>query len=702
MSYDGQNIKPMNISIKINLSVLAILFSFLTYGQEKVYWAAEVVDVSSEYGPLEYSALQALKKPNVLPGGGDSPQAWRPKKPNKKSFIVVSFKEAINARQVAIAESENPGAVSEVYAYDDRGREYKLFTVPTRDIPTESRLLNLFFEETTYKIRSIKVVIDGKASPGYNAIDAIAISNSNIPINVFINLAAGINQSVKIKRLGENVNSDYKEQGPILSPDGQYMYFSRQRHPDNVGGEDDLEDIWYSKWNEATQSWEEAKNVGEPLNTEGPNFISSITEVNGEEIIILGNRYGKNGKMYMGVSMSKREGNTFTKPVNLEIEDDHNYSDNTDFFLMPSGETMLMSAERLDTYGRRDLYVTFKKSDGTWTVPKNLGDDINTIGEDESPFYSEKEQVLYFSSDGYAGYGGADILVTRRLDDSWTKWTTPKNMGPGINKEGNDEYLSIPSSGKRIYYTHAGKEEDADIFTFKAEDAFVDPTTPYGLSASHLMDSIPENVIVIGEVLDDQTEQNIEAATVNLHRMEDGQANLEVTSNLNAQNNKFIFSPRKDFKYQIKVSAENYLPANEPLDLTIANLPDTIYKTIRLRAIPKKEIVTFNNILFEFDKSSLQAQSYPTLNRVVEYLKDNNVETIEIYGHTDAIGTNAYNLDLSKRRAFSVRNYLVDKGIAKTKISTTGFGETKPIATNETDLGRQKNRRVEFKFDDND
>ncbi|MEO1254884.1 MAG: hypothetical protein AAFY41_08370 [Bacteroidota bacterium] len=397
---------------KIYLIVFGLLCLISAQSQETVAWGTQVIDVSSEFSPYEYSAVQTLHRPNVLPKGGDNPNAWRPKSENKEEFVMVSFSTPIKAKQVAIAESENPGAVKAVYGYDKEYNEYLLFELTPRDLPIESRLLNLFFETTPYELEAIRVVLDCSVTEGYNAIDAIGISASNIPINVLLNLAKGVNESVEAEKLSTNVNSDYVEHSPIISPDGKKLYFSRQFHPDNVGGVNDAEDIWVSEMDDETGEWLPARNMGAPLNTKGPNFISSISQVDGEEVLILGNRYGKKGRMFTGVSVSKKQGDTFSDPESIEIENEYNYSPNADFFLAPGGEAMIMSAERDDTYGARDLYVSFKKDDGSWTEPMNLGDDINTLGEDESPFMAEDGKTLYFSSDGYTGYGGADIYVS--------------------------------------------------------------------------------------------------------------------------------------------------------------------------------------------------------------------------------------------------------------------------------------------------
>ncbi len=679
---------------KITLTLLSFAFAGALYAQETVVWGAEVVDVSTEYSPYEYSAIQALHRPNVLPRGGESPNAWRPKRTDKEEFIVVSFPQALQAQQVAIAESENPGSVKEVYAYDPDYNEYKLFDLTPRNLPIEARLLNLFFEQTPYKIQAIKVVLAGEASPGYNSIDAIGISASNIPINVLINLAPGINSTIEADKLSENVNSTYPEHSPIISPDGKRMYFSRQYHPDNVGGANDSEDIWVSELDEETGEWSVAKNLGPPLNTKGPNFISSISVVDNKEVVILGNRYGKDGRMYTGVSVATREGDTFSKPVDVDIEDEYNYSPNADYFLVPGGEAMLLSAERDDSYGKRDLYISFKKRNGKWTVPKNLGNTLNTTGEDESPFLAADGRTMYYSSDGFNGYGGSDIYVTRKLDDTWTNWTTPENMGSSINKDGDDEYFSIPANGTHLYFTRGERGQDTDIFSFKVEDLFVEET-PIIASVEHLIPR-PVFVTVRGRVINAKTNEPAENARVIIERLPEG----EDLDNVKAhpKTGVFNFTVGGGFQYATLAEAEGYISQDGDFDFRDYTESDTIEKNLLIFPIEKGEKIVLRNIFFDFDKSVLKEASFPVLQRLIGYLADDKIKRIEISGHTDSVGPAEYNKGLSGRRAQSVVNFFIENGISKDRLEVSAQGENQPLVANDTPENRAQNRRVEFKI----
>ncbi len=679
--------------------VVLLGLAFSNYSQESIVWASEVLDVSTEYGPLEYSALQALHKPNVLPRGGENPNAWRPKRASGSGeFIIVSFPEAIRAQQIAIAESENPGAITRVMAFDDKYNEYTLFQLTPRVLPIETRLLNLFFPKTQYKLKAIRIDLNGEAVPGYNSIDAIGISSSNIPINVLIDLAKGVSRKVDAEKLSENVNSTYVEHSPIITPDGKKLYFSRQYHPDNVGGTNDPEDIWVSDWDEEKGEWKPAVNAGPPLNTAGPNFISSISSIGGKDVLILGNRYGKKGRMYSGISIATYENGQFSDPAAVEVANEYNYSTKADFFLSTDGKALIQSVERDDAYGGRDLYVSFKRGNSSiWSEPLNLGTDINTASEEAAPFLAKDGKTLYFSSSGYSGYGGLDIYVTRRLDDTWKNWSIPDNLGAGINTELDDQYFSIPSSGAQLYFTRGRKDEDTDIFTFTVNEFFVDPDDPIVQSVEHLdmeEEEVPVFITVRGSVINSKTNEPVSGVPVKVERLPDGIAIGEVNAN---ESGAYQFTLRPGARFGISAALEGYIPQNENIDLNNIEETDTIEMNLLLSPIEVGQPVVIRNIFFEVNQSVLKTASYPELERILEYLTSGRIQRIEISGHSSSDGPDDYNLALSERRANAVQQFFLNNGISQDRIESVGYGEQRPIASNATLDGRQKNRRVEFK-----
>jgi hypothetical protein len=377
----------------------------LSIQAQVVQWASKVIEFSSELTPVQYAAQQALGKPNVLPAGGQSPNAWAPDKPKRKEFLKLGFSNPISIRQVAIAESHNPSAIFRVLAYDEAGREYVLNTLNPMSIPLKGRMLNLFVETTAYKVAAIKIEFDGAAVPDYFGIDAVAISDSNYPIIADIPKMQLLASGIAIEVLDKNVNSDVSELSPVLSPDGKTLYFSRQNHPENIGGVNDKEDIWFSEL-DSTGRWQLAKNMGPQFNNAGPNFVNSIQAVTPDgksAVMLLGNKYLDNGKMLAGVSISSNVGGQWSKPVALNIKNDYNYNEKANYFLANNRKTLLLSVEREDSHGDRDLYVSFMNNDSTWTEPLNLGDIVNTASEESAPFLASDDKTLYFSSKGFSG-----------------------------------------------------------------------------------------------------------------------------------------------------------------------------------------------------------------------------------------------------------------------------------------------------------
>lgn len=664
------------------LPLLLLIFTAYLNGQaQTVQWASEVIDFSSELTPVQYSASQILGKPNVLPAGGENPNAWTPERANKKEFIKVGFANPLQIRQIAIAESYNPSAIFKVFVYDENDTEYLVNTFSPRAVPLKGRMLNVFIEETPYKVKAVKLEMDGAAVPEYYSIDAIAISDSDIPIIPEISIPEFINPEILKERLSENVNSTYKEYKPLLSPDGKTLYFSRRNHPENVGGEDDPEDIWYSELDENGE-WKLAQNMGEGLNNDGPNFVSSVTPDGKSVLLVLGNQYLDNGKMAAGVSVSSNASGSWSRPVALNIINDYNYSEKANFFLANNRKVLLMSVMREDSYGGRDLYVSFLQNDSSWTEPLNISNKVNTAGEEASPFLAADDKTLYFSSNGYSGFGGSDIFVTKRLDDTWTNWSEPENLGPTINSQYEDLFFNIPGNSEFAYYSQGVSEEDLDIFRV-ALPVFKQP----------------ESVILVkGKLLDSKTNEPIGAKII-YERLSDGKEIGIAESN--PETGAFeILLPAGEI-YGIRAEAEGFVAESQNIDLRNYKKDDEHKMdemNLFLVPIEKESTVVLNNVFFDFDKASLKQESFPELNRVAELLKEREGLNIVISGHTDSTGPESYNLGLSERRARSVRDYLVKKGADEERLAIKYFGETKPTAPNTTVEGRKKNRRVEFQI----
>jgi OOP family OmpA-OmpF porin len=665
------------------LALFVLSLNSVTFGQE-VQWASKVLEFSSELTPVQYSAQQILGKPNVLPAGGQNPNAWTPDKPKRKEWIKVGYDHPINIHQIAIAESYNPSALYRILLYDEAGNEHVARTLNPIAVPLQGRMLNAFVETTPYKVAAVKLEFDGAALPEYFSIDAVAISDSRYPIAPDIARPELLASGIVVEKLDPSVNSDYSELNPMLSPDGKTLYFSRANHPENAGGVNDKEDIWYSELGNDGK-WSLAKNMGPEFNNEHPNFINSITSPTPDGktvILVLGNKYLDKGKMIAGVSISNNVNGTWSKPKALNIENDYNYNEKANYFLTNNRKALIMSVERDDSRGGRDLYVSFMKDDSVWTEPKNVGDILNTAGDETAPFLASDDQTMYFSSNGFSGYGGSDIYVTKRLDDTYLNWSEPKNMGPDINSKGEDLFFNIPSTSEYAYYSR-GEATNTDIF--RAKLPFYNSPKPF--------------VIVKGKLIDAKTGKPIGAKII-YERLSDGKEMGIAQSN--PETGEYEIRLPGGELYGVRAEANGHISTNQNLDLRdfktdgVVTHKDMSIEPIEIARIEPKVTIVLNNIFFDLEKSNLRPESFPELNRLVELLNEQSSIKVEVAGHADATGTDEYNLALSKRRAEKVSQYLIDKGVSKDRITTAFYGESRPKETNATKEGRQKNRRVEF------
>ncbi|HTF18499.1 MAG TPA: hypothetical protein VK658_10525 [Chryseolinea sp.] len=286
-----------------------------------------------------------------------------------------------------------------------------------------------------------------------------------------IPLAADVNVHARPHHM-KALNSGFDDVKPRITPCGNRLYFSRNFHPGNVEGALDSEDIWYSDFDAATSSWSEPIHLRGVLNNAGPNYVNNVSATG--DTIILGNQYLKKGKMRAGLSYSVKVDGEWSAPVNIDIHDYYNTSEHENSFVALKNGIIISAIERSEGYGGRDLFVSFW--DGVKaTMPMNMGEVINTEFEESSPFLAADNKTLYFASRGHNGYGGFDIWMTKRLDDSWTNWSTPQNLGPAVNGKMDDEFFSITNCGKVALFSRQVNVHNTDLFKISMEELFKAP-----------------------------------------------------------------------------------------------------------------------------------------------------------------------------------------------------------------------------------
>jgi len=486
---------------------------------------------------------------------------------------------------------------------------------------------------------------------------------------------ANAETTVKLVNLGRAINDTSSDIVNCISADGSVLLLSRSYHPGNVAPIE-KRDVWMSTRNE-DGSWSKAVSVGPPINNESQNFAVTISpDLN---TIVLQNQYDANGKSSgPGLSVANRTKDGWAVPTNMIVDNLSNSGSYTSSHVSPDGLVLITSIEFADTRGSRDLYVCFRKDDGTWTTPKNMGNVLNTQGSEYGPFIAGDGRTLYFSSIGHPGYGGADIYVTRRLDDTWTNWSKPLNLGKGINSDETDAFFKVPAQGDSAYFssTKSGFGSD-DIFSVALPVA-----------------ARPEPVIIVrGRVLHALTKEPLEA-TVRYEILPSGrQAGL---ARSNPTTGKYAVALPAGEQYGVRAEAQGFYPLSEQFTAKELKKYVEIERDLFLVPIADGAVVRLNNVFFDFGKHELRAESFPELDRLVVFLKANAAMNIELGGHTDNVGEDAANKTLSQNRVNSVLTYLVSKTIPAPRLRAKGYGETRPVGTNDTEDGRQQNRRVEF------
>lgn len=276
-----------------------------------------------------------------------------------------------------------------------------------------------------------------------------------------IRLLSNVNLTAKAVALNSSINDGYEELKPVIAPSGDRLYFSRIFHPNNTLGAMDNEDIWYAEFDKSTNTWSDPIRMTGILNNDGPNFINSVSTTG--DTIILGNQYLKKGKMKAGLSYSVNSNGQWTAPITIPIQNDYNISTHANHFVSLKNGVIISAVERAETFGGRDLYVSFWNGRYA-SEPINMGAVINTQVEESSPFLADDNKTLYFASKGHNGYGGFDIWVTKRLDDSWTNWSRPENLGPAVNCEMNDEFFSITHCGGYATFSKQVSVHNVDLY----------------------------------------------------------------------------------------------------------------------------------------------------------------------------------------------------------------------------------------------
>jgi len=480
------------------------------------------------------------------------------------------------------------------------------------------------------------------------------------------------------------VNSPYDEQNPVITADGKALYFTLANHPQNVNGKKDLGDIWISLW--IGGAWTAPVHGGSVINDGSYNAVAGFSS-DGNQLFLM-NHFGKNGNAAstQGVSISKRTDSGWSTPENISVPYFLNRAPRLTGMINDEGNVFIFSADSYNTKGVEDIYVTLKKDD-RWTEPINLGSTINSSSQELTPSMSPDGKTIFFASNGRKGFGGFDIYSSTRLDNSWTAWTTPLNMEQPLNSEARELFYR-PTKGMNLFTTTRNSDGYGDIRALIDSTQQTQTDTVKILEVKHDGNSTKNKIVVIsGRVANSKTDAGVIAKI-----LFKSDSLYPTTSSVDG---KFQLSIPATKVYNIEVQSVNFVNLSERLDIHTFELK-TLEMNFKLQPVEVGTVVNLKNILFYMGTTSLLEESYPELNVIVDFLKNNPKVEIELDGHTDNRGDAKKNLILSQQRVERIKSYLVSKGISSRRIKGKGFGGTKPIANNDNEEARRLNRRVEF------
>jgi len=535
-------------------------------------------------------------------------------------------------------------------------------------------------------------------------------------------------KNFSIVNIGREINSEFDDYGPVLNENESEMVFTTRRRDGNLNENvaiDNVpfEDIFMA--NKSGNSWDRAKNIGTIVNT-ATNESSLALSANGKTLFIY--RDEGLGDIYFS---DKGEDGSWSTPEALPGVINSSYRE-ASVSITKDENILYFSSTRPGGLGGSDIYMCTKDSRGEWSKVKNLGPGINTELDEDGPFIDYDSKTLYFSSTGRKGMGGYDIFKSTLNNPDKIEWTEPENLGFPINTPDDDVFYVSTKDGIRGYYasvrddgmgyldiymitvpdekkeepvvaknTEPAKEEPKKEEPVKEEPKKIETIAKEEPKKEEPVKEVPKKtettpLTYIVTVVDGETKSALDAK-VRLQGMKDNVV-VGVTPQGSGVFQFNITSPQaKD--YRLSVEREGYIFINQSLRIEGKQAEaKTVNKTVEMRRLVVGVSSILRNLYFDFAKATFKDESYNELNKLVAMMQQNTGMNVEISGHTDAVGSNAFNKQLSLLRANAVKNYLVSKGIDTRRVTSVGYGEEKPLASNDDEEeGREFNRRVEFK-----
>ncbi|MBS1646629.1 MAG: OmpA family protein [Bacteroidetes bacterium] len=507
-----------------------------------------------------------------------------------------------------------------------------------------------------------------------------------------------------VDNLGPAINTSYPEYSAFITTDESFMIFTSCRNtstggkidPDNGGY---FEDIYSSVKKDG--KWQAAQNMGTLINSEDHDATAGLSP-DGSTMFIYKFKEKDGGDLYV----SHLKGSAWSKPEHLG-KNINSKAHETSVSISFDNKQLYFISNREGGIGDGDIYLCQTDGRGGWQPAQNIGNSLNTKYAEEGVYIHPDGKTIYFSSQGFNTMGGYDVFKSTYENG---KWGVPENLGYPINGPEDDVFFIVSGSGYHGYFASAkqGGYGKTDIYriTFlgpekqpalmNEDNLLASVAAPVSdFKAEKIVSKGPKMTILKGIISDEQTKQPLEAS---IDLIDNEKNEVIATFNSNSTSGKYLVSLPSGKNYGIAVKKEGYLFHSENFDLPATADFQEVEKNIELKKIDIGKTIVLRNIFFDFDKATIRPESANELDRLIKLLNDNPTLRIELGSHTDSKGSDDYNQKLSQQRSQSVVNYLISKGIGSARLEAKGYGETQPIATNDTDEGRQQNRRTEFKI----
>lgn len=482
-----------------------------------------------------------------------------------------------------------------------------------------------------------------------------------------------LNAEFQLRKLSDTVNAFAMQYFPVMTADEQELIFTRRVG----GGHDDDEDLVICR-RDSLGRWQPPVSLSPKINFPSPYNEGTCTISADGRHLIFTSCAGRRGYGSCDLFESRKVGNEWSTPVNIgpEVNSPAWESQPT---LSSDGRTLFFVSDRRGGIGNKDIYVSYKLENGKWTKAENLGPNINTPYEEISPFIHVNGRTLFIASNGKQGFGGYDIY---RSEYDNGAWTPTENFGSPVNNHEDQFSLFITRDGKKGFYSHEENNKLNSSVLFEMR-------VPAELQLKY------KSNYVKGFVRDSKTKQPLDAR-VELFNINKN----ELTSAVSADSvtGEYLMVLTQGADYALFVSHPGYLFKSLNFNYEVQENLAPISVDVLLDPIQAGASAVLNNIFFDLNKYELKEKSVTELDKVIRFLNENPTLRIEISGHTDNLGTAAYNLQLSLKRAQSVANYLTAHGVAGTRLTQKGYGAEKPLAPNDTEENRQINRRIEFRL----